>query len=92
MPAYVAILFSLFTPIAFTTNGILTKHLTNKNINPFDPHNLSFTSYAITNIIILLGAIPYWIKISFSPKLFFIGMIGSFFDTLGHVCCQIAYS
>ena len=86
MPTVVAVLFSLATPLAFTTNGILTKHLTNKELNPFNPDNLSFSSYAATNIVVLIAAIPYWVYVSFSLRLFIVGLVAGLINTLGLVC------
>ena len=90
VPAFVPVLFGLVTPTFFTANGMLTKHLTGRLKYPFDPSTLSFGAYLITNLIILIGAIVFWVDVIFSSKLFWIGLIGSFINTIGIVCIQNA--
>jgi len=90
MPTWVAVVFAVITPLAFTINGVLTKHLTTKEKNPFNASNLSFSSYLIVNILMMICAIPYWILVSFSLRLFVIGLIGGLINTCGLVCVQNA--
>jgi len=85
MPTWSAVLFGIITPLCFTTNGVLTKYLTNKKRNPFDPSNLSYSSYLWTNVVVIIAAIPYWILVSFSLRLFVIGLVGGLINTLGLV-------
>ena len=40
----------------------------------------------------MICAIPYWVLISFSMRLFFLGLIGGLINTLGLVCLQHALS
>jgi len=92
VPAWVAVLFGIMTPISFTTNGVLVKHLATKSNLPFEPTNLSFTAYIIVNLLVLCGAIPYWSLIEFSKYLFVVGTIGSIINTIGLVSLQNAFS
>ena len=91
-PTWVPVIFGIITPMSFTTNGILTKTLTNDRIK-FDPSTLSFGSYFIVNIMVLIVAIPYWYSNgNFSQYLFWMGFVGSVINTLGIVCIQNALS
>ena len=92
VPAWVAVLFGIMTPISFTTNGVLVKHLTTKSKFPFEPTNLSFTAYVMANLIVLCGAIAYWSLIEFSTYLFIVGIIGSIINTIGLVSLGNAFS
>lgn len=104
MPTWVPVLFGVLTPVFFTINGMLTKHLTGhrrKGAKPltseekrrvFAPDNLSFTSYIVVNIIVLVAAIPYWVLYDFDESLFWTGIIGSVINTLGLVSVQNALS
>ena len=85
MPTWVPVIFGLVTPMFFTINGILTKHLTSDKIG-FDPSRISFSSYLLVNVIVMIFAIPYWIHYGFSQYLFWLGLIGSIINTLGIVC------
>ena len=84
-PTWVPVIFGIVTPIMFTANGILSKHLTSERIN-FNASTLSFTSYLLVNIVVLLVGIPYWRDHGFDQKLFWMGLIGSIVNTLGIVC------
>lgn len=53
---------------------------------------LSFTSYIVVNIIVLIPAIPYWVLVDFDATLFWIGVVGSIINTLGLVAVQNALS
>ena len=64
-PFWIPILFGILTPLCFTTSGILTKHLTSDRIN-FNPSTISFSAYFIVNVIVIIFAIPYWMKYGFS--------------------------
>ena len=75
----------------FTTNGILTKHLTSERIN-FNASTISFSAYFIVNLIVIICAIPYWVIFGFSTYLFWLGLIGSIINTLAIVCIQNALS
>lgn len=83
-PTWVPVLFGLITPVSFTTNGILTKHLTSDKVN-FKPSTISFTSYFIVNVLVLIVAIPYWCIVEFDQSMFWIGFAGSVINTLGIV-------
>lgn len=90
-PTWVPVLFGLITPCFFTSNGILTKHLTGPKVN-FNPSRLSFSSYFIVNFIIMIYAIIYWQSHPFDSYLFWFGLAGSIVNTLGIVCIQNALS
>lgn len=90
-PIWIPIVFGILTPVTFTVNGILTKHLTGDKMK-FNPSTISFSAYLLVNIIVLLCAIPYWQAIPFSQYLFWIGLVGSVINTLGIVCIQNALS
>jgi drug/metabolite transporter (DMT)-like permease len=85
VPTWVPVIFGLITPVSFTCNGILTKHLTSDKVG-FNPSTISFSAYFVVNIIVLIVAIPYWVQVDFSQSLFWIGFIGSVINTLGIVC------
>jgi len=90
-PTWVPVLFGLITPCSFTSNGVLTKHLTSEKVG-FNPSRISFSAYLIVNILVLLFAIPYWVKVEFSAYLFWVGFAGSIINTLGIVSIQNALS
>ena len=91
MATWIPALFGVVTPMFFSTNGVLTKHLTSKEIG-FDATNISFTSYLFVNIFLLILAIPYWCLVTFDQKLFWIGLFGSIINVLGLVSIQNALS
>jgi drug/metabolite transporter (DMT)-like permease len=64
-PAWIPVLFGLITPLSFTSNGILTKHLTSKEVN-FNASTISFSSFALVNVIIMIFAVIYWMSNPFS--------------------------
>lgn len=84
-------IFGLITPCSFTSNGVLTKHLTSEKVG-FNPSRISFSAYLLVNLIVLVFAIPYWVKIEYSSYLFWVGFAGSIINTLGIVSIQIALS
>ena len=88
MPAIVPVIFGVITPIAFTLNGILTKHLTIPGglEHKFEATSLAFSAYLIVNLIVLIVAIWFWSAYIFSSYLFWVGLVGSFINTLGMVC------
>ena len=88
---WIPVLFGIATPMFFTTNGLLTKHLTSERIG-FNASTISFTSYFIVNVIVMIVAIPYWSMYGFSQYLFWLGLVGSIINTLGIVCIQNALS
>lgn len=90
-PTWVPVLFGLITPISFTTNGVLTKHLTSDRVN-FNASTLSFNAYLVVNALVLLVAVPYWSLVEFDLRMFWIGLVGSVLNTLGIVCIQNALS
>ena len=90
VPAFLPVLFGIVTPCCFTANGMLTKHLTSRLKHPFNPSTLAFSSYLIVNLIILIGAIIFWADVIFSSYHFWIGLVGSFINTIGIVCIQNA--
>eukprot|EP00356_Strombidium_inclinatum_P000909 CAMPEP_0170512328 /NCGR_PEP_ID=MMETSP0208-20121228/66789_1 /TAXON_ID=197538 /ORGANISM="Strombidium inclinatum, Strain S3" /LENGTH=203 /DNA_ID=CAMNT_0010795947 /DNA_START=362 /DNA_END=970 /DNA_ORIENTATION=+ len=89
MPTWVPVLFGVITPMSFTANGMLVKHLTGDKMK-FDPSTLSFSAYFSVNILILIAAVWYWVKIEFDMYLFIVGLIGSIINTLGIASIQNA--
>ena len=85
MASWVPVLFGIITPIAFTANGMLTKHLSKHQAN-FNASTISFSSYLVVNIVVMIFAIPYWCLVEFSPYLFWVGFFGALINTLGLVC------
>ena len=91
-------IFGVLTPVFFTTNGILTKHLTGtrREGEPqpteaekkrfFDASGLAFSSYLVVNIVVLCAAIPYWVLIHFSTYLYVLGLVGAIVNTIGLTC------
>ena len=90
MPPWPAILFGIFTPVLFTTNNVITKWLCNKDQNPFNASNLSFSSYLFTNLVVIIFAVPYWVFVGFQFRMFIIGLLGGLINTFGLVCVQLA--
>ena len=89
LATWVPALFGVFTPVFFSLNGVLTKHITSEKIG-FDATNITFTAYLLVNIFLLIFAIPYWTIVNFDKKLFWIGLFGSVINVLGLVCIQNA--
>ena len=92
IPAYIPVIFSILTPMCFTTRGMMIKHLS--KVKGFDTLNLSFSTYLLVNFIILMVAISLWYTetLPFNRYLFWIGFGGSCFNTLGNVCQNMALS
>ena len=91
LPTWVPAIFGVVTPVFFSINGVLTKHLTSEKVG-FNPTKISFSSYVYVNLALLFVAVPYWLKVHFSPWLFCIGFIGSVINVIGLVCLQNALS
>ena len=79
MPAWIPVLFGIITPLAFTANGILIKHLTSESVG-FDSSRASSSVFFIGNFVILCVAIPYWYYVEFHQELFYIGFIVGMID------------
>lgn len=102
LPSWIPVVFGVLTPVFFTTNGILTKHLTgtrkpgepalteNEKDKLFDASTIAFSAYFVVNIVILIAAIPYWVLVHFSLKLYLLGLVGAIVNTLGLTAVQIA--
>lgn len=92
IPAYIPVIFSILTPMCFTIRGMMVKHLS--NVKGFDTMGLSFSTYFLVNFFILIVAAPLWYTkiLPFSSYLFWIGLGGSCFNTLGNVCQNVALS
>ena len=88
---WVPILFGFITPIFFTTNGMLQKHLSSKRVG-FDPSLVASNSITVTSIVVVCIALPYWVNVEFESRIFWIGFIGSIIDTIGKVVSQTAFS
>lgn len=73
----------------FTLSGYLTKDLCDPKIG-FNPSTMSFSSYFIVNVLIVIFAIAYWMMVDFSEYLFWLGMVGSIINTVGIVFMQNA--
>ena len=58
-PIWIAILFGVLTPISYCAIAMVSKYLTSPKVG-FDEVTISFSTYFITNFIILIGGIPYW--------------------------------
>jgi len=86
LPKWVPIFIGLITPVGFTFNALLFKHLTSPRIN-FEASTIAFSSYLFVNSIVMVFAIAYWaVAQNFIPRLFWIGLAGSMINTLGIVC------
>jgi drug/metabolite transporter (DMT)-like permease len=88
-PSWIPILFGLFTPCMFCTNGMFTKKVFSPEVG-FDASNCSFTAYGLVNVIVLFFAVPYWVNTSYNNELFWVGMFGSIINCIGLVCIQNA--
>ena len=60
VPPIVPVIFGIITPVCFTANSMLMKHLTSKLEYPFNSTTLSFSSYACVNAIISIAGIIIW--------------------------------
>jgi hypothetical protein len=80
VPVWVAVLGGVITPISFTANGLLIKHLVSDRIG-FDPIRMTFSVILITNLVILVIMLTNetFIK-SFEWGLFVQGFFGSILD------------
>jgi drug/metabolite transporter (DMT)-like permease len=88
---WVPVVFGIITPIGFSTNGILVKHLVGPKVR-FDTSTLAFTGYFVVNVIVIIFALIFWSSwgMRFDLYLFWLGLAGSIINTLGIVCAQIA--
>jgi drug/metabolite transporter (DMT)-like permease len=84
--SWLPIVFGLLTPVAICLNGVFTKYVTGDELK-FNPTRISFTCFFIVNVVILIAGVIYWNQSgTFNPKMFWVGLVGSTFNTLGHVC------
>jgi drug/metabolite transporter (DMT)-like permease len=94
VPTWLPIMMGFLSPVSFAMFGINTKYLTQPKVG-FDPIIMSFASYVVSNIIILIIAVIYWNldgSIPFDQKIFWLGFISSSFHTLGSACISKAYA
>ena len=91
LPTWIPVIFGILTPMCFTTNGILLRKLTSPKygIN-FNGTTMSFTTYFIVNLLILIFAAFFWQSHHFSKDLFWLGTIGSIINTVGISCLNTA--
>jgi hypothetical protein len=71
--------------------AVLSKHLTKPEVG-FNDTIISFSTYMISNIFVLIVALSYWQTNSFSTYLFWIGFVASSLDTVGMVGLTKAYA
>ena len=85
--AWVPVVFGIITPIGFSTNGMLAKHLVGPKVR-FDTSTLAFTGYFVVNVIVIISAMVFWSSwgMNFDHYLFWLGLAGSIINTLGIVC------
>ena len=93
IPTYIPVLMGIFVPVVFTIWGMTIKHLTQERIG-FKPSNLGFNSCLVVNLIVLVVVLPYWSDGlgHFNQRLFWIGFVGSIFDTIGKVSANASLS
>lgn len=85
------VLFGILTPLTFTSNGICIRLLTRPQYGMnFKGELLSFSSYFIVNLIILIFAVVFWQFHPFNRRLFWIGTVGSIINTIGIGCITMA--
>lgn len=83
---------ALIAPFGYTAEAMLAKHLTRERIG-FDSLNVTFSTILAVNSLALIGSIFYFSKVGgFTTYLFWAGLAGGFFDSVGIVCCSKAYS
>lgn len=56
----------------------------------FIPPRLCNTAYLSVNLIILIIAIIYFIKVEFKKSIFYLGLVASFLDVIGLTCLNNA--
>ena len=92
VPTWIPIIFALLQTCGYTSWSMLSKHITSERIG-FDALNVTFTTISTVNFLTAIVAICYFNQVGgFNMKLFWIGMVGSFFDTLGIVAITKAFS
>ena len=79
LPKWIPVVFAILTPLNFTANGMLTKHLMGEKVG-FNTNRIMSSVYLIVNFLILMVAIPYWYYVEFHPDLFYLGLIVAIFD------------
>lgn len=71
---------------------MMSKHLTSERVG-FDALNVTFSTISLVNICVMIVSIFYFVNVgTFDIECFWIGMIGSFVDTLGIVCITRAFT
>lgn len=79
IPTWIPVVIGIITPLTFTANGMLIKHMTSEKVG-FITNRVSCSVFLIVNIIILIVAIPYWKNVEFTARYFWIGFVSSMFD------------
>ena len=59
LPTWIPVIMGVLTPMTFTIVAILTKYLTSPEVG-FNATHLSFSTYTVSNGIVLIIAIFYW--------------------------------
>ena len=70
---------------------MLAKNLTSERVG-FDPTTLTFSTLISVNLLIVIVAIPYWVKHGFVQKFFWLGFVGNFVDSVGLVAITEAFA
>lgn len=93
LPTWVPVLFGILTPICFTSSNVLLRTLTDEKYGfNFNGTNISMTSIAVVNVLVVIFAIVFWQFHHFSPNLYWIGLVGSIVNTIGLTCMNTAIS
>lgn len=92
IPTWIPVSLAVLQALGYAAWSMLSKHLTSERIG-FNALDVTFTTIYTVNCSTLLFSIYYFIHVGeLNLKLYGIGLIGSFFDTLGIVCITKAFS
>lgn len=84
VPAIVPIVFAILTPIAFSCQASMMKHLVTDRVG-FDPCVLSFSSQFIISFVILIFGIYHWVDSEpLDLKLVKYGLLSGFCECIGN--------
>lgn len=78
---WVPVLFAVFTPLLFTSSGLLSKHMCLKR--GFEPFKQLYFAYFCAGLFLFSILLTRLDQPNFSPRLLLIGTLGSIINIIG---------
>lgn len=91
LASWVPVLLGVMTPVCFAMRGIIIRKLSDEKYGIcFNISDASMTVYFLVNVVILILAIVYWVRVRFDKDMFWLGIVASMVDTVAINCLSVA--